>query len=176
MVGRGLYAPTSTGDAVIPAADDPAAHAAVFSAVTPMLGDADLSVVTLGSPLVDDPYVGGARPEGYHPDRPVVLASSTATAGALADAGVDVVNLANNHVYDALDAGLDSTLAALDGAGVAHVGRGSTEAEAWQPAYVDAGDQRVAFLGCTAFGGSRYADPLRRRADAGRRGALRRPT
>lgn len=157
LMGRGLYQSSSTGAALIGSPGDAAAHAAVLSAVTPMLGDADLSVVTLGAPLVDDPYVGGARPEGYLPDRPVVLAASTATAGALADAGVDVVNLANNHVYDALDAGLDSTMAALDGAGIAHVGAGSSEAEAWQPAYVEVGDQRVAFLGCTAFGGSRYA-------------------
>ncbi|MFN8194684.1 MAG: CapA family protein [Nocardioidaceae bacterium] len=157
MMGRGLYAPaTSTTPALLTSASDAAAHSAVLSAVTPMLGDADLSVVTLGAPLVRSPSVTGDRPSGFHPDRPVVLSSSTSVAPALAASGVDLVNLANSHVFDALQPGLDSTTAALDSAGIAHVGAGATVEEAWRPTYVQSGGQRVGFVACTAFGGGDY--------------------
>jgi poly-gamma-glutamate capsule biosynthesis protein CapA/YwtB (metallophosphatase superfamily) len=42
---------------------------------------------------------------------------------ALVDAGIDVVSLANNHAMDLGVPGMDSSIAALDAAGVAHAGR-----------------------------------------------------
>jgi Bacterial capsule synthesis protein PGA_cap len=44
------------------------------------------------------------------------------TAQTLADAGFTLMNLANNHAYDYGQAGRDDTVAALDGAGLAHTG------------------------------------------------------
>ena len=43
-------------------------------------------------------------------------------ASALEEAGFTVLNLANNHAYDYGQAGLDETVAALDGAGLDHTG------------------------------------------------------
>ena len=70
-----------------------------------------------------------------------------AAIGALTGAGIDVVNLANNH---ALDYGTDvfgETLELLDRAGVAHAGGGSSEAKAHEPTVVVIRGMRVAFLG-----------------------------
>ncbi len=157
MMGRGLYAERAVGGPLLPSSSDVAAHQRLLSSVAPILADADLSVVTLGSPLVADPYVGGPRPLTYHPDRSVVLASSTVTAVALDDAGVDVVNLATDHAFDALQPGLDTTLESLDDAGLLHFGAGDTVAEAWQPAYAGVPGQTVAFIGCTTIGGERLS-------------------
>ena len=155
MMGRRMYEPGRDGSAApLAGPTDQAGHDRLLAAVAPLLGDADLTVATLATPLVDDPYVSGPRPAGYHPDKPL-LVSAPATARALAGAGVDVVNLATDHAFDALQPGLDSTAEALDDAGVAHFGAGATIEEAWTPAYLDVDGHEVAFLGCTTFAGVR---------------------
>jgi len=68
-------------------------------------------------------------------------------AGGLASAGFDVVALANNHAMDYGTVGLEDTIAALDAAGVPHVGAGGPNA-AWAPRVVEANGLRVAFLAC----------------------------
>lgn len=70
-----------------------------------------------------------------------------AAADSLVAAGIDVVNLANNH---ALDFGLDAfrdTLAILDNRGVAHVGGGLDEASAHAPVIVERNGLRIGLLG-----------------------------
>lgn len=96
---------------------------------------------------------GGDRPAGFHPTKELVFASAPESAPALQQSGVDVVALGNNHVYDALEGGLDSTLKALDRAGLPHFGAGRTVAEAWAPALVREKAQTLAFLGCTTVEG-----------------------
>lgn len=51
--------------------------------------------------------------------------------------GVDLVTLANNHVYDYGYDAFTDTLAALDGAGIARVGAGENLEEASAPVYFD---------------------------------------
>jgi Bacterial capsule synthesis protein PGA_cap len=155
-MGGGHYRQGLTAAPALAGPADQAGHDRLLSSVAPLLSDADVTVATLASPLVDDPYVTGPRPAGYHPDKPTVLAASPATAVALSRAGVDVVSLGTSHAYDALQPGLDSTVAALDAAGIAHFGAGATPEEAWAPAYVEVRGRRVAFLGCTSIGGAGY--------------------
>lgn len=64
----------------------------------------------------------------------------------LATHGVGVVSLANNHVGDFGDDGVLDTMAALDAAGIAHCGAGSTDTEARRPAVVEVGGLRLGFL------------------------------
>jgi poly-gamma-glutamate synthesis protein (capsule biosynthesis protein) len=154
MMGGGLFQPISSS--VGPVLDDPAdgaAHAAVLTAVGPLLADADLSLATIGAPLVSDPDTSAPDPvspgsaaagEGSAP-----VTASTATAGALADAGIDVVSLANSHLGDAGSDGVDQTVTALDEVGVAHFGAGATEEQAWTPAVLDVRGRTVAFVGCS---------------------------
>ena len=69
-------------------------------------------------------------------------------AEALADLGVRVVSLANNHVLDFGLDGLNDTIAALDAAGIAHCGAGRDEDEARRPAIVTVGGRRIGFVSC----------------------------
>jgi len=66
---------------------------------------------------------------------------------AFSESGINIVNLANNHVFDYGPEGLADTLAALDSAGVRHVGAGMTLSEAREPVFMDIKGRRVAFLG-----------------------------
>lgn len=159
MFGRRFYDRDEDGDRSDGLLDtDPsvAEHAALLSEVRPLLEDADLTVVNLESALTERPWTDptGPRPEGLHPTKDLVLTSAPESAEALVDSGVDAVSLGNDHVYDALAAGMDSTLTALDGAGLAHFGAGRTVDEAWAPAYLERRGQRLALLGCTTVTGA----------------------
>jgi poly-gamma-glutamate capsule biosynthesis protein CapA/YwtB (metallophosphatase superfamily) len=64
--------------------------------------------------------------------------------GCLTAAGVDCCSLANNHVLDWGDGGLEETLRTLDDAGIRHGGAGRTLAEARRPViFKFGGDRRV---------------------------------
>lgn len=75
-----------------------------------------------------------------------------AGAASVADAGFDLVTLANNHSLDYGAEALASTLQLLDGVGVRHVGAGMKRAAAHQPAVIDVKGVRLAFLGCVNTG------------------------
>lgn len=64
----------------------------------------------------------------------------------LATHGIGVVSLANNHVGDFGEDGVLDTMAALDAAGIAHCGAGSTDTRARRPAVVEVKGLRVGFL------------------------------
>ena len=156
MLGRRFYEPADHGQTWLHRSSGLRAHAKVLDQIQPLLADADLTIVNLETSLVDQPYFSGTRPRRFHPDKDLVFASAPVTARALKEAGVDVVDLGNNHVYDALADGLDSTIRSVEEAGLAHFGAGRTPAEAWEPAYVRVRGQRVAFIGCTTVTGSDY--------------------
>lgn len=179
MAGRRFYWPTSAAETGDPTDDaparaallsrdaGPAEHAALLAPIAPLLADADLTVVNLETALVADPVFDpdGPRPAWLHPTKSIAFASSTTLAEGLARSGVDVVSLANNHSFDALAAGLATTLAALDRAGVAHFGAGTTETQAWAPALLVRQGRTVAFLGCTSVTGEDHPIPYVAAAD-----------
>jgi poly-gamma-glutamate synthesis protein (capsule biosynthesis protein) len=69
------------------------------------------------------------------------------TAG-LTSAGIDIVNLANNHSYNYGSAGLTATVEALTASNLKPIGLG-------QPAIITVNGTSFAFLGFNAIGGSR---------------------
>ena len=69
------------------------------------------------------PWPGKGIQYRMHPDN----------IGSLSAAGIDVVNLANNHVLDWSQPGLVQTLETLDAAGIASVGAGEDDRRAWRP-------------------------------------------
>ncbi len=75
-----------------------------------------------------------------------------AGAASLADAGFDLVTLANNHSLDYGAEALASTLQLLDAAGVRHTGAGMNRIEAHQPAVINVKGIGLAFLGCVNTG------------------------
>jgi len=155
MFGRRFYESEDAHRPLLTSASTAADHAALLAAVEPLLDDADLTVVNLETTLIADPYWAPdlPRPARMHPTKALVFASALATAEALRSSGIDAVSLGNNHTFDGLDAGLASTVAALDAAGVVHFGAGANEDEAWRPAIVTRAGQRIALIGCTTVTG-----------------------
>lgn len=100
---------------------------------------ADVSMVNLESPLTN-------ASQGL-PGKRLNFKSAPDNVQVLKNGGIDLVNLANDHAMDYQGAGLEDTIKALDGAGVAHVGAGRNSQEARRPVIVDVKGQRIAYLG-----------------------------
>ena len=75
-----------------------------------------------------------------------------AALGALADAGLDVVTLAGNHVFDAGEVGVTDTVAHARRAGLLTAGAGADLAEARAPAVVERGGLRIGVLSYNCVG------------------------
>lgn len=70
------------------------------------------------------------EPPSQVAEKAYVFYSHPTILSALAWAGVDFVNLGNNHIYDYLDAGLESTINALENSTISYSGAGFDESEA----------------------------------------------
>lgn len=68
-------------------------------------------------------------------------------AKVLPEAGIEIVNLANNHIFDYGEEGLFDTISYLDSLGVHHIGAGRNASEAREPVIMRLKGRRVAFLG-----------------------------
>jgi poly-gamma-glutamate capsule biosynthesis protein CapA/YwtB (metallophosphatase superfamily) len=108
----------------------------VLAPVDGLLAGADLVCGNLEAPLC-----GG-------PDAPGALRADPAAVAALRR--FHVVNLANNHIHDCGDGGVDETLATLKCAGIEYVGIGDDEDEALAPVLLSARGLRVGFIGCVS--------------------------
>ena len=84
-------------------------------------------------------------------NKPYLIRAHPAWGQMLVAGGIDLVSLANNHVLDYGQVGLDDTLATLDGLDIRAVGAGRSPEEAVQPAMYTLNGVRVAVL---AFAGA----------------------
>lgn len=75
--------------------------------------------------------------------------ADTAAVSYLADMGVDIVSLANNHCYDFGEAGLLDTLNTLKEAKIPYAGAGRNLEEAVKPVYYIVNDMKIAFVSAT---------------------------
>lgn len=114
-----------------------APDASPFDGVAQTLRAADLTVGNL------ECAVGSA---GTPARKAYTFLAPPAAAAALADAGFDLVSLANNHSLDFGTDALSETARLLDQAGILHPGAGADEAAAHRPARLTAGGLRLAFL------------------------------
>ncbi|MBP3317972.1 MAG: CapA family protein [Alistipes sp.] len=83
-----------------------------FEFVTPYFQDADIAIVNLETTLAERPPYAG------YP----CFRSPKAVAGAMRDAGIDVVALANNHCCDGGSSGIRTTIKTLDSLGFKRLG------------------------------------------------------
>jgi poly-gamma-glutamate capsule biosynthesis protein CapA/YwtB (metallophosphatase superfamily) len=137
-----------------------------FERVRPLLADADLTIANMEGTFTER----GAAAEKFYTFR-----TPPRHAKGLAEAGIDLVSLGNNHTMDFGADGLADTIAALDAAGVKHAGAGANEQAARAPVMLDVKGVKVALLSYNAVleatfarGGSpgvAYADPAAVRAD-----------
>jgi poly-gamma-glutamate capsule biosynthesis protein CapA/YwtB (metallophosphatase superfamily) len=75
--------------------------------------------------------------EDYWPDKPVLYRMNPRNIGCLTAASVSCCVLANNHMLDWGDRGLQETLQTLDAAGISHAGAGRDATEAASPAALE---------------------------------------
>jgi poly-gamma-glutamate capsule biosynthesis protein CapA/YwtB (metallophosphatase superfamily) len=107
-----------------------------FASTSEILRAGQIAFANLESPLA-----AGEPVEAFQ----MVFRGDPAFAAALADAGIDIVSLANNHAGDQGAEGVTSTLAALGAAGVRAVGAGEGVA-ARAPVVIETDTGSVAFL------------------------------
>lgn len=82
-------------------------------------------------------------------DKEFTFRVSPERVNILKEMGVDAVTLANNHVLDFGRDALEDTIAALNGAGIAHTGAGENTEEASKAVIWEKDGRRIAVLGAT---------------------------
>ena len=84
-----------------------------FQKISALLSSADLSIINLESP-----FRSGCRPT----DGGMVFCADPRSVEGLVTAGIDVVNIANNHIFNQGQEGIDETIAILNNNNIAFVG------------------------------------------------------
>ena len=140
---------TTFPESILPPEDG----ATLFRSVAPLLAGHDVVFGNLEGPLTDvdrSPKCPRPRRDG----RPCfAFRTPPRFAVRLAEAGFNVVNVANNHALDFGMEGLDNTLAALDNAGIQPVG-------GERVAVFAVGGKSVAVAGFSYSFRTRYVHPL----------------
>lgn len=112
---------------------------AIFDPTLPFLGNvADITVANLECPLASD-----GTP---HPTKPIIFKGSPENVAGLVHAGVDVVDLANNHVIDYGLEGLRETQGVLSENDILYSGAGANSYEAYLPVFHAKKGVNIAFL------------------------------
>jgi poly-gamma-glutamate synthesis protein (capsule biosynthesis protein) len=106
------------------------------------INEADLFLVNLECVLTDSEEKSEIVKSFYF------KASPERAVKVLEAGGTDVVNLANNHVLDFKEKGMNDTLSSLDKAGIKHVGAGSLE-EAGKIERIEVNGIKIGIIGVT---------------------------
>ncbi|MDR0270604.1 CapA family protein [Paenibacillus sp.] len=101
----------------------------------------DLTLGNLETPVT----TGGVSAK----NKQFVFKASPKALDALHAAGMDVVNLGNNHILDQGEVGLLDTIKYLEQSGIEYVGAGKTAARAYQPQFFKRGGMTIAVIGCS---------------------------
>lgn len=112
-----------------------------YAALEGMFKKDDLTIVNLETPVTTG-GVGAANKQ-------FVFKGSPKALDALKSAGVDAVNLANNHTLDQGEQGLRDTLDHLAERGIPYVGAGLNSEEAFSAQYFERNGIKIALLGFT---------------------------
>jgi poly-gamma-glutamate synthesis protein (capsule biosynthesis protein) len=92
-------------------------------------------------------FEGVIIPDGFQSDRKMSVTASE--CGAIDRSGFDVLSVANNHIMDCGQTGLDFTLEYLRAAGISTMGGGVNRSEADACLFVESQGKRLAFLAVT---------------------------
>ncbi len=116
-----------------------------FAKIAPTLQDADITFVNLESQLAD---LGG---ETQSPTSEFRFAGPPEAARSLKNAGIDIVSVANNHMWDYGKSRLFETLDSLAAEGVNFVGANKVPDEKHKPAIYEMRNKKIAFLAMTTL-------------------------
>lgn len=109
-----------------------------FKYIRSYLEKADIAVANLETPVTT---------RGTPEEKTYAYRSSPLALPELKKAGVDLVNLANNHSMDYGVEGLLDTLDHLDATGISRVGAGKNSEEAYRHVMMEHSGMKIAFLG-----------------------------
>ncbi|MBD3223608.1 MAG: hypothetical protein GF313_02695 [Caldithrix sp.] len=112
--------------------------------------DADISMINLENPLT----LNGSPREKLFNFKALPQYVKTLKAG-----GVDIVTLANNHIYDFSELGLRNTLTALDEVNIKYVGAGRNLKEARKPVIFTIDGIHIAYLAYYGLGKHSNSQP-----------------
>lgn len=116
-----------------------------FAKISPTLKEADITFVNLESQLAD---LGG---ETQSPTNEFRFAGPPESAQSLANAGIDIVSLANNHMWDYGQERLFETMNHLETAGIAYVGASKNPEQKWTPNIMEIKGHKVGWLAMTTL-------------------------
>lgn len=152
MTGRRYYKPLAGDQPLLSEGNELEQLKQLLTPIRPYLVDADIASVNLETVLAN------GKPETEIP-KSITFYSRPPTLAALQWAGIDYVNLGNNHVYDFGDIGVNTTLATLQGSGIGYSGGGINQRQAlagYDAAIDDGphGEQSYSMLGFVGWKGS----------------------
>lgn len=116
-----------------------------FKKIAPFLKKKDLAVINLETPLSTS-----NRAQGF-------FISDPHYAKAIKEAGISIVSLANNHIFDAGEIGFLDTIKYLDDAEVSYMGGGSNLEEARLGRLLQFNNVNIFFLSYTQWCNHRYS-------------------
>jgi poly-gamma-glutamate capsule biosynthesis protein CapA/YwtB (metallophosphatase superfamily) len=128
------------------------AKSSVLELAKPVLKAADITFGNCESAYSEEWTRNGPSESGQG----LVMLAHPRNVAALADAGFDVMNFANNHNLDSGDSAFLNTLANLKKHGIVTCGAGANIEEARRPAIVEAKGVKVALLGYSSIRVSSY--------------------
>jgi poly-gamma-glutamate synthesis protein (capsule biosynthesis protein) len=112
-----------------------------FSKISQILKNSDITFVNLETPLAKNCRVVGAYS----------FLSDPIFARGLSNAGVNLVSIANNHMFNAGEKGLLDTIKHLEDENIKYVGGGKTLKDARTPVIFNVKGTKIAFLGYTQY-------------------------
>lgn len=112
----------------------------IFNNILPIIKNADISVTNLECPLIE----GGNPIKKTGPN----LKSDIKSIEAINFAGFNMVTLANNHMMDYGEEGLNSTIKTCKDNNIEYIGAGKNIKEAQQVKYFEVKGKRIAFINC----------------------------
>jgi len=146
MLGR-RYLEPHQGDPLLDPSDPAPGARDVVSDLAPAFSAADVRLINL------ETVVGELPMDQAYPGKRFLLQTPPPALDALTELGIDAVDFSNNHTYDWLDPGVQSSLDALDAADLPVYGGGLTPEQAAEPVILEHQGVRIGLLGFTSVDG-----------------------
>jgi len=147
MMGRRFYKPYFGDEVLIHPDSKTIDSRAIVSHIKPYMSIADYAAVNLETQIADK------KPAERAP-KSVTFYSQPEILDALSWAGIDYVSLGNNHTYDYMDSGLNSTLKFLKESKLAYSGAGIDENSALKAHQQKIKNSNFSMLGYVGWEGS----------------------
>ncbi|HNZ83658.1 MAG TPA: CapA family protein [Candidatus Pacearchaeota archaeon] len=118
----------------------------VFGKIKNYFDYADFSIVNLESPISDCPQLAPDTMEFCAPKEVAACLNSKSNEFSL---GIDIALLANNHMMNFKEKGLQDTLDSLESKGILHIGAGNNQDQANTPIFIERKGIKFALLDYT---------------------------